>query len=189
MVLFPAERRTARTTSTLTPHRCECGIRLDWQASACCLGRITWIATCPHCGQTYQSASEADTTVRTFLLAGQEPQPYAPPWVRLFLAVERIPNSKGWKPAGKSCWLCQQTDLTFRFLLRPAIFRVDAVDLCLDCGAVETVEMGDEGHVRRRGSDWTNITGPVRSFREAIRQRRTFAENWERLSQEEQPND
>jgi hypothetical protein len=113
--------------------------------------------------------------ITTFLLTEQATQPQTLPWIRSFMDAERIPICEVWTPTRRECWLCPATDLTFRFLLRPTIFRVDSALLCLGCGAVETVEMGEEGHVRRRGSDWINGTGPVRSFRQAIGERRAYS--------------
>src|SRR3954454_21155694 len=72
-----------------TPHRCQCGIRLNWESSSY-MGMTRWIATCPspRCGEVH-AASDADTTLKSFLLPGREPRPYAPPWVRLFLEASR----------------------------------------------------------------------------------------------------
>lgn len=96
--------------------------------------------------------------------------------MRLFLESLRIPGPETWKATGQPCWNCARPDLTLRRRFRP-LLAPEAIEICLDCGAVEATYVTDAGRTQGRGRDWTTLDGVVLAFRHAVRERLALAED------------
>jgi hypothetical protein len=164
--------RQARPTSNAV---CSCGSELIWESRQSVNG-TRWLALCANgeCGEVvipHVDGKDAPRGLEFFLLDGQPPAPYHPPWSRLFLQASEFVR---WRPA-YGCPDCGRA-ITFRMNLPITSSRTAEpyeTVLCLDCGRVQIsywVPPGLHSTVMP-GSAWETPATPILALQRAIRDR------------------
>ncbi len=154
------------------PRRCACGAHLRWESHVTPWS-THWLALCASstCGRITlpPGADPTEDGLEAFLLGHRKPQPYAPPWLRVFLQAACVPTLEAWKVDHDPCWACD-AEQVMRLDLLPLQNPFQAV-LCIRCGAVLTRHMSALAQYTQLvgGADWANPDPAIEALRQAIR--------------------